>query len=246
MTRARHQASELSQAIESLGGEAWEFPMIEIASPSDNSYLLKALNNLKEFQWLIFTSVNGVEAFFAELKNQERDVRELVGIEMVAIGPATQASLEKKGLRVAYVPEEYRAEKIVEGLASRVVSGQRVLLVRAEEARDILPEPLKAMGVDVWDVPVYKTVMGGANREELQHMLREKEIHTVTFTSSSTVRNFVTLLEGDVSLLDNVLLYSIGPITSATAQELGLTIFKEAAPYTISGLVEILLEGCKT
>jgi len=243
VTRARHQASELSQAIEALGGEAWEFPMIEIAPPTDSSYLTKAVSTLNDFQWLIFTSSNGVEGFFAELKKQERDVRELAGLEIVAIGPATQVALEQRGLRASFVPEEFKAEKIIEGLSGRILSGQRVLLARAEEARDILPESLKARGVEVWDVPVYKTVIGGANRKELQQMLREKEIHTVTFTSSSTVKNFVTLLEGDVSLLKDVLLYSIGPITSATAQELGLTIFKEAAQYTISGLVEALLEG---
>lgn len=246
VTRARHQASELSQAIESLGGEAWEFPTIEIAPPTDSSYLIKAIKNLKDFQWLIFTSVNGVEAFFTELKRQERDVRDLVGLEIVAIGPATQTALENRGLRIAYVPEEYRAEKIVEGLASRIVAGQKVLLARAEEARDILPISLKAMGAEVWDVPAYKTVIGAANREELQYMLREKEVHMVTFTSSSTVRNFVTLLDGDISLLENVSLYSIGPITSATAQELGLKISKEATQYTISGLVEALLEGNKS
>ncbi|MDP4127336.1 MAG: uroporphyrinogen-III C-methyltransferase, partial [Bacillota bacterium] len=223
VTRARHQASELSQAIEALGGEAWEFPTIDIAPPSDKSYLVKAINSLKEFNWLIFTSVNGVDSFFAELKLQERDVRDLVGLKIVAIGPATQAALDKMGLRVAFVPEEYRAEKIVEGLANRVSAGQRVLLARAEEARDVLPESLKAMGVDVWDVPVYKTVLGGANRAELQRLLREKEIHAVTFTSSSTVRNFVNLLDGEISLLNEVSLYSIGPITSATARELGLT-----------------------
>lgn len=243
VTRARHQASELSQAIESLGGEAWEFPMIEIVPPTDSAYLIKAINNLNCFQWLVFTSANGVEGFFAELKNQERDVRDLVGIEIVAIGPATKVAIEQRGIRASYVPEEFRAEKIVEGLSSRILSGQRVLLARAEEARDILPESLKAMGVDVWDVPVYKTVIGGANSGELKSLLRDKEIHSVTFTSSSTVRNFVALIEGDVSLLDNVSLYSIGPITSATAQELGLTIFKEAAQYTINGLVETLLEG---
>ena len=245
VTRARHQASELSQAIEALGGEAWEFPTIEIAPVSDKSYLIKAINHLKEFQWLIFTSANGVEGFFAELKNQERDVRDLIGLEIVAIGPATQAALEQRGLRTAFVPDEFRAEKIVEGLTGRVVAGQKVLLARAEEARDILPVSLIAMGAEVWDVPVYKTIIGGANREELQTMLREKEIQIVTFTSSSTVRNFVTLLDGDVSLLEGVLLYSIGPITSATAEELGLKIFKEAAQYTISGLVDALLEGNK-
>lgn len=245
VTRARHQASELSQAIEALGGEAWEFPTIEIAPPSDSSHLLKAFAELKSFQWLIFTSVNGVDAFFAELRKQGQDIRDLIGLEIAAIGPATQAALEKRGLRVAFVPEEYRAEKVVEGLSGRVVSGQRVLLARAEEARDVLPESLKAMGVEVWDVPVYKTILGGANRAELKRLLREKEIHTVTFTSSSTVRNFVTLLEGEISLLDDVKLYSIGPITSATARELGLKIFKEAAQYTIGGLVEVLLEGGK-
>lgn len=245
VTRARHQASELSQAIEALGGEAWEFPTIEIAPPTEKSYFIQAINNLQSFQWLIFTSVNGVEVFFTELKKLKRDIRDLAGIEIAAIGPATQAALEKRGLRIAYVPKEYRAEKIVEGLADRVKAGQRILLARAEEARNVLPESLKAYNVEVWDVPVYKTVIGDGNREELLSMLSKKEIHAVTFTSSSTVKNFVTLLDGDISLLENVLLYSIGPITSATAQALGLTIFKEAAHYTISGLVEAILEGNK-
>ncbi|AFQ43226.1 uroporphyrinogen-III C-methyltransferase [Desulfosporosinus meridiei] len=242
VTRARHQASVLTQEIEALGGEAWEFPTIDIAPPTDNAALINAIKNLREFQWLIFTSVNGVEAFFDELSIQERDVRELIGVEIVAIGPATQASLEKRGLRAAYVPEEYKAEKIVEGLTSRVAKGQKVLLARAEEARDVLPVSLKAMGVEVSDVPVYKTVLGGANSGELKRMLAEQEIHKVTFTSSSTVRNFMELLDGEISLLNGVLLYSIGPITSATARKLGLTIYKEAKEYTIPGLVNALME----
>ncbi len=245
VTRARHQASELSQAIEGLGGEAWEFPTIEIAPPTEKSPLIHAINNLQSFQWLIFTSVNGVEVFFTELEKLQRDIRDLAGIELAAIGPATQAALEKRGLRVAYVPKEYRAEKIVEGLAGRVKAGQKILLARAEEARNVLPESLKAYNVEVWDVPVYKTVIGDVTRAELLSMLAKKEIDAVTFTSSSTVKNFITLLDGDVSLLENVLLYSIGPITSATAQALGLTIYKQAAHYTISGLVEAILEGNK-
>ncbi|AFM40909.1 uroporphyrinogen-III C-methyltransferase, uroporphyrinogen-III synthase [Desulfosporosinus acidiphilus SJ4] len=245
VTRARHQASELSQAIEALGGEAWEFPVIEIAPPTDKTSLLKAIEDLKSFQWLIFTSVNGVETFFAELLEQKRDVRDLAGIELVAIGPATKAALEKRGLRVAYVPEEYRAEKIVEGLNGRVKAGDKVLLARAEEARNILPDSLKGMGVEVWDVPVYKTILGSANQDELQKMLQNKEIDSVTFTSSSTVKNFMKLLDGKMDLLQNVLLYSIGPITSATARELGLTMHREASEYTINGLVDALLEGKK-
>ncbi|WP_088226724.1 uroporphyrinogen-III C-methyltransferase [Desulfosporosinus sp. FKB] len=245
VTRARHQASELSQVIEALGGEAWEFPTIEIAPPTDGSLLLKALKDLKSFQWLIFTSVNGVETFFAELLEQQGDVRDLAGIELVAIGPATKAALEKRGLRVAFVPEEYRAERVVEGLRHRVKAGDKVLLARAEEARNILPDSLKAMGVEVWDVPAYKTILGSANRADLQRMLQNKEIDRVTFTSSSTVKNFIKLLDGKTELLQNVLLYSIGPITSATAREMGLTIHREALEYTIQGLVEALLEGKK-
>jgi uroporphyrinogen III methyltransferase/synthase len=243
VTRARHQASALSQAIEDLGGEPWEFPAIELAPPSDSSKLIQAIQRLKHFEWLVFTSVNGVEEFFKELSNQDKDVRDLAGIELVAIGPATKAALEQRALKVTFMPEEYRAEKIIEGLASRVLPGQSVLLARAEEARDILPESLKALGADVWDVPAYRTVLGNTNKEELRRLLQEKAVTAVTFTSSSTVRNFLQLLDGDKELLEGVKLYSIGPITSATAQELGLEIFSEAKEYTINGLVQALLEG---
>ncbi|NMA69416.1 MAG: uroporphyrinogen-III synthase, partial [Desulfitobacterium sp.] len=242
-TRARHQASALSQAIEELGGEPWEFPAIEITSPSEPAKLAHAIKNLKRFEWLIFTSVNGVEAFFQELLNLGKDIRELHNIDIVAIGPATKADLEKRCLKVSFVPEEYRAEKIIEGLASRVLPGQSVLLARAEEAREILPESLKALGADVWDVPAYRTILGNANKEKLKSLLREKEVTAVTFTSSSTVRNFLHLLDGEKELLQGVKLYSIGPITSQTARNSGLSVYREAKEYTIKGLTEALVEG---
>ncbi|MEL1136254.1 uroporphyrinogen-III C-methyltransferase [Desulfitobacterium sp. THU1] len=240
VTRARHQASALSQGIEDLGGEPWEFPAIEIAPPTDPKQMIDAIKNLKRFEWVIFTSVNGVEEFFKTLTQQGKDVRDLFGMDIVAIGPATRDALEKRCLKVSFVPEEYRAEKIIEGLASRVLPGQSVLLARAEEARDILPESLKALGADVWDVPAYRTVLGDANKEELQNLLKEKAVSAVTFTSSSTVRNFMQLIDGEKSLLDGVKLYSIGPITSKTATECGLTIDAEAKQYTIKGLLEAL------
>ncbi|SHN77746.1 uroporphyrinogen-III C-methyltransferase [Desulfitobacterium chlororespirans] len=243
VTRARHQASALSQGIEDLGGEPWEFPAIEIVPPSDPHPLIQAIKNLKRFEWLIFTSVNGVEEFFKVLREQDRDVRDLAGMDVVAIGPATRDALEKRCLKVSFVPEEYRAEKIIEGLASRVLPGQSVLLARAEEARDILPESLKALGADVWDVPTYRTVLGNANKEELMKLLEEKAVSAVTFTSSSTVRNFLQLIDGRQSLLEGVKLYSIGPITSKTAQEFGLSIYREAEQYTIKGLLETLARG---
>ncbi len=245
VTRSRHQASALAYAIEELGGEAWEFPVIEIAAPTDPDKLTQALEKLQDFQWIIFTSVNGVEEFFKAFRQQGQDIRELSGIEVVAIGPATQTALEKRGLKVAFVPEEYRAEKIIEGLAACILPGQNVLLARAEEARDILPKSLQELGAHVQDIPVYRTVMGNANKEELRDLLKDKNVAAVTFTSSSTVRNFMQLLDGDISLLEGVKLYSIGPVTSKTARECGLTVYREAKESTIEGLIEAMKGGAE-
>lgn len=240
VTRARHQASVLSSAIEELGGDAYEFPAVEVAVPSDPDRLIEIIKDLKQFQWIIFTSVNGVEEFFKVFRQQDMDIRDLLGINVVAIGPATKTALENRCLKVAFVPEEYRAEKIIEGLSDWVLPGQNVLLARAEEARDILPESLKRLGAHVWDIPVYRTVMGSANREELRDLLEYKNVSAVTFTSSSTVCNFMQLLDGDIRLLEGVKLYSIGPVTSKTAREYGLTVYREAKEYTIEGLIEAM------
>lgn len=245
VTRSRHQASVLSQEIEDLGGEAWEFPVIDIAEPSDLRPIKEAIRDLKGFDWIIFTSVNGVERFFRQLAAENKDIRDLAGMEIVAIGPATKAALEQRGLRISFVPEEYRAERIVEGLAGRLLPGQRVLLARAEEARNVLPEALKSLGADVRDVPVYKTVLGEANREELLRLLTEKAVQGITFTSSSTVKNFMRLIDGNLALLEGIKIFSIGPITSHTAKELGIKVHREAKEYTIPGLIRVLVEGIK-
>ena len=246
VTRARHQASVLSDLIEELGGEALEFPVINIVGPSDPSLLQKAIVNIRTFSWIIFTSVNGVEAFNTELLRQGKDIRELAGIEIAAIGPATRKALENRGLRVAYVPEEYRAEKVAEGLASFISRGQNILLARAEEARSVLPEMLESLGAKVSDVPAYKTVLGEADKAELQHLLQDKVVDAVTFTSSSTVRNFMQLLDGNKALLEGVKTFSIGPITSSTARELNLDIHYEAQEYTIEGLINVLVQGVRS
>lgn len=243
VTRARHQASILSQAIEGLGGEPLEFPVIDIDNPNDPGLLSKAVLDIHQYDWIIFTSVNGVEAFFAELFRQEKDIRELAGIEIAAIGPATRTALENRGLRISFVPEEFRAERIAEGLAGKILPGQNVLLARAEEARAVLPEKLKELGAKVWDIPAYRTILGEADKIELQGLLRENAVEAVTFTSSSTVRNFMRLIDGEKALLEGVKLFSIGPITTSTARELGLSIQREAAEYTIDGLIKALVQG---
>ena len=243
VTRSREQASVLSEAIEALGGEPWEFPTIKIEEPEDYAAMDEAIENIAQFNWLIFTSVNGVKYFFERLREHNKDIRELKGVKLCAIGPKTKESLEQYGLLVEYVPGEYRAEQIVEGLKDKLSPGAKVLLARADIARKLLPEALRELKADVTEVIAYRTLLGNSNAELLKQMLAEKEIHAVTFTSSSTVRNFLDLLDksNQTELLSGIVLASIGPITTQTAKELGLNIDIEAKEYTIDGLVQALL-----
>ncbi|WP_031513659.1 uroporphyrinogen-III C-methyltransferase [Desulfofalx alkaliphila] len=245
VTRSREQASILSRRIEELGGEPWEFPTIRVAEPEDYGPLDKALNQLSSYRWVVFTSVNGVKLFFKRLRTLNKDVRELYGVKICAIGPKTREALENYGLLVDYVPGEYRAEQIITGLEGKVQPGDRVLLPRADIARKILPQALAEMGAQVEDVVTYRTVLSTGNAGELKEMLERKELHVLTFTSSSTVRNFVELLAADNlnELLEGVTVASIGPITSSTAKELGVKVTVEAEEYTIEGLVDAILKS---
>ncbi|MEW5954691.1 MAG: uroporphyrinogen-III C-methyltransferase [Bacillota bacterium] len=244
VTRSREQASELSAAIEDLGGEAVEFPSIAIQEPEDYSPLDRAIEVLSTFQWLIFTSVNGVEHFFRRLRLLGKDIRDLAGISICAIGPRTRDALEKYALQVDYVPGEYRAEEIISGLKDKVRPGQRILLPRADIARRMLPESLAAMGVEVAEVTAYRTIMGKGNSALIREMLQSGQLHVVTFTSSSTVKNFVHLLglENPREALKGVTVACIGPITAATANQMGLDVDVTASEYTIPGLVRALAE----
>ena len=243
VTRSREQASVLSEAIEALGGEPWEFPTIKIEEPADYSAMDEAIENIAQFNWLIFTSVNGVKYFMDRLKHHKKDIRELKGVSLCAIGPKTKESLEQYGLLVEYVPGEYRAEQIVEGLKDKLSPGTKVLLARADIARKLLPEALRELKAEVTECVAYRTLLGNSNADLLKQMLADKEIAAVTFTSSSTVRNFLNLLDktNQAELLKGVVLASIGPITTQTAQDLGLNIDIEASEYTIDGLVQALL-----
>ncbi len=244
VTRARSQASVLSEKIEGLGGEAWEFPVIEIVPPADYAPLDGAIGSLKSFTWLIFTSVNGVDFFFRRLKELGRDIRELTGIKICTIGPATKEAVEKYHLRVDLVPEEYRAEGVVELFKGRLTPADRVLLPRAEVAREVLPDALVEQGIAVEVVPVYRTIQVEAEGDQLREMLSQKLVDVVTFTSSSTVKNFVKLVgqEKLADLVAGVKIASIGPITSETARDFGLKVDIEAEKYTIEGLIQGMLQ----
>lgn len=244
VTRARSQASVFATKIEDLGGEPWEFPAIEITDPDDYAPMDKAILDINSFQMLIFTSVNGVQYFFKRLKFHHQDIRQLKGIKIVTIGPKTQEEVEKYGLFCDYVPAEFVAEAIIEMLQKEEMQGKKVLLPRADIARKVLPNALKEMGATVVEVDAYKTIKGAGNVDQLKVMLAQKRIHIATFTSSSTVKNFVSQLSTEQleQFKQEVTVACIGPITAKTAREMGLPVHIEAKVYTLDGLTAAILE----
>ncbi len=244
VTRSREQASVLSEALEELGAEPFEFPTISVAEPEDYQPLDLAIKDLTKYKWIIFTSVNGVEHFFRRMRFNHKDVRDLYGAKLCAIGPKTREALEKYGLLVDYVPNEFRAEEIMKGLQGKVAAGDKILLPRADIARKVLPEALTGLGALVDEVTVYRTLPGAGQASLILEMLKNDEINVITFTSSSTVSNFVQMPgAGDISsLLSGVTVACIGPVTAATAKELGVRVDLVAEEYTIEGLVSAMLK----
>ncbi len=246
VTRARSQASDLSSRIKALGGEPLEFPSIKIVPPDDSyEHLDNSLAKISSYDWLIFTSINGVEKFFDRYFSHDRDIRELGNIKICAIGPKTKEGIEQMGIKVDVIPSEYRAEAVLEAMKPKVKKGEKILIPRAKIAREILPKSLAEMGLEVDVAPAYMTVRETENAETLRKALENQEIDAITFTSSSTVENFVQILGADdyVSLLENVFIACIGPITADTCKKLGIKVDKIAREYTIPGLTETLLEG---
>src|SRR2546425_1295832 len=241
--RARHQASGLSAGLRSLGASVVEIPFIEIRKPRSFQPLDEALKNLKRYDWLILTSVNGVEAMWERRRKFRLTRRHFKHLQIAAIGPATKRALVKNGLTVKMVPEEYVAESVVRGLRDKV-SGKRVLLVRAKVARDVIPEQLRAAGAEVDVVEAYETVIPKKSQERLHALMRDstRRPHLVTFTSSSPARNFAELLgTARTDLIKDIEFASIGPVTSATLRELHLPVAIEAREFTMGGLIRAIV-----
>ena len=194
VTRARSQASSLVQRIESLGGEVVEFPTIEIRPPESYGPLDQAINQIGSYDWLIFTSVNGVEQFLNRFEKLEKNIADLAGIEVGAIGPETAKRLTAAQIQPSLVPKQYQAEGILEALIPETVLGKRILIPRAAKARDILPETLRQWGARVNVVEAYQTVLPQVDVSALCRLLREGTIDIITFTSSSTATNFAAML----------------------------------------------------
>ncbi len=245
VTRAREQASDLLAHLEALGAECLECPTIRVTAPADAGAALDgAIERIGTYQWIVFTSVNGVSRFFERLFARGRDVRALGRIKTAVIGPATAQRLADFGLSSDIVPQSYHAESVAEAFEGLDLHGVRVLLPRAAEARPVLPEALARMGAAVDEVVAYRTVPDESGRESLLAALENGQVDMVTFTSSSTVRNFKALLPAAqaADLMHGVTVASIGPITSQTAGELGLQVDLTAATYTIEGLVAAILD----
>src|SRR5271166_5446607 len=249
VSRAKKQAGALSSALRGLGCQVIEIPFIEIRKPSSFKPLDTALRNLATYNWLILTSVNGVEALFERIAKRKLDTAALQHLKIAAIGPATKAAIEQHGLTVTVTPKEYVAESVVASLHRRV-KRKRVLLVRAKVARDVIPRELQKAGATVDVIEAYETVVPEASKRRLRAALSGKrKPHAITFTSSSTVKNFVSLLglRGARAALKKPARHrgihsaSIGPVTSATLREFGLPVDIEAKKFDIQGLVAAIL-----
>jgi uroporphyrinogen III methyltransferase/synthase len=243
VTRAREQASDLVKRLSDLGAACLEYPTIRVVAPGDPKHLNDAIENLGNYDWIVFTSVNGVKFFFERLFELGRDVRALNRMQTAAIGPVTAEQLFAHGLKSDIIPANYRAEAVVEAFRKENLKDKKILLPRAAEARPVLPEELRKMGAQVDEVITYVTEKVKDNTNALIEQLSAKTIDLITFTSSSTVKNFKALLppENFQDLLSGVTVASIGPITSDTAAELGFEVQITAETYTIPGLCDAIL-----
>lgn len=244
ITRARHQAASLARAIEALGGEVIEFPTIEIREPASYAPLDRAISEIERYDWLIFTSANGVREFWQRFQRPGRSAGDLSAVRIAAIGPATADALRGLGLRADLVPGEYRAEAILREMDPQALRGKRVLLPRAAGSRDVLPKTLSEWGAEVDEVEAYRTVGVEGDSSWLRARILDGGVDAITFTSSSTVRHFVERFAGEdpAGLLSGVVVACIGPITRRTAQELGLKVSLVSGVYTVDGLARALAD----
>ena len=246
VTRARQQASSFSHRLRQLGAEPIELPAIRIVPPADEYAALdQAIADLTQYNWILFTSVNGVHHFWQRLMKSGQDARKLGHLRIAAIGSATAKALREYSILADLVPKEFVAESLLDALRNETISHQHFLLPRADIARNMLPEGLRAAGAEVTEVDAYRTVLGQPDASTIAALQDGADI--ITFTSSSTVRNFMALLatEGMTELVKQAIIATIGPITTRTAHKLGLSVSIQAETYTIAGLTEALVKWKK-
>jgi uroporphyrinogen III methyltransferase / synthase len=239
ITRAASNAAKLARRLRELGGEAIEFPTIETVPPESFALIDDAIGRLNSFDWIVFTSATGVDAFVERLRATGRDIRELDNAAIAAIGPATAARIRNYALKVEAIPSEYRAEALIAAVGTDRIAGAHILIPRAAVAREILPEQLREKGAaEVVVAPTYRTVKPSrVDGSRIREFISAGAIDLVTFTSSSTVTNFCELI-GDIS--PGLKTAVIGPITADTARRAGFEVVASPAEYTVDALVEAI------
>jgi uroporphyrinogen III methyltransferase/synthase len=241
VTRPREKATQTAGQLRELGAEPVIFPTIAIRPPESWKPLDAALKDLPSYDWVIFTSTNGVRFFWQRLRGIGKDARALAGTRLAAIGPVTGQELARRGLQADLIPDQYVAEALLDHIGP--VDGKRILLPRADIARPLLTDGLRAAGAEINEVTAYQTVpVAPRDVERIRRMLTAGEIDVLTFTSSSTVRNFIASLKPLPDLPQGTTVACIGPITAQTAEESGLPVHVSAREHTIEGLLNALIE----
>jgi uroporphyrinogen III methyltransferase/synthase len=246
VTRARAQSGVLRRELEALGARVLELPAIRILPLPAWDRVDRAVRDLGSYDWVVFTSSNGVEIFLERLRALKKDVRVFGRAKIAAIGPATAERLAESGLRADFVPARYVSESLAAEFKRREkLAGKKILLLRADIARDYLRKALSGEGARVDNVAVYRTVPEPGNGARMAKMIAAGEVDYVTFTSSSTVDHFVNLIgrRTIAGIRRKTRWVSIGPVTSRTARNYGLRIYRQARPYTLAGLIRSILGG---
>ncbi|MGC9975227.1 MAG: uroporphyrinogen-III C-methyltransferase [Syntrophales bacterium] len=242
ITRPEAQAEEFTSLLHAQGARVINFPTIKIVPPVSYHGLDQAIADLSTYQWIIFTSANGVVFFLKRLKELGRDIRDLKDLRICTIGPATAAQLEHLGIRVDLVPDEFISEGIVKAFEKINLRRSRILLPRAETARDVIPHGLAKLGTKVDVVTAYRTVSSGKDKEELEKLMKAGEVDVITFTSPSTVHNFMEIMGRNYVMPKGVMIACIGPVTAAAVKKAGLPADIIQERYTMPGLVETLIK----
>ncbi|MFH1078696.1 MAG: uroporphyrinogen-III C-methyltransferase [Pseudomonadota bacterium] len=245
ITRPDAQAADMQELLRQQGARTIAFPTIRIVEPESWQALDEALKHLESYHWIIFTSANGVRFFFRRLQETGRDLRDLKGIRICTIGPATASTLEIMGIRVDLVPDSYVSEGVIKAFEKHNLNSRKILLPRAETARDVIPEGLAGLGAAVDVVTVYRTVASGQKKEKLESLIAAGKVDVITFTSPSTVTHFMDIMEKDFKLPPQVRTACIGPVTAAAMKKAGLPVDIMREEFTIPGLVAAMIEYLK-
>lgn len=243
VTRPKSQAYDFIKLLEAQGANVIPFPTIEITPPTSYKALDKAINSIEQYDWIVFTSVNGVKSFFNRLKELNKDIRELHRAKIAAIGEVTAKEIKNLGIKVDVVPNDFKAEGLIRIFKNEKIKDSKILIPRAKVARDILPESLVKIGAKVQVVTTYITKQPGkAKARNMIKLLNEEKIDMITFTSSSTVRNFFELIPDFKQKKNRPLLASIGPITANTLEELGYKSTIIPKKYTVDDLANNIVD----